>query len=179
MYKEAQVAETQRQVGGRGAPDAGRGREVGTGAPRRSESPPPGAVTDHLRSALVEQAQRVIDLFKSWDQDGDGTITKVEFRRALPELGLWANPEDVDELFDSFDSDGGGSISFRELNRMLRRTRNVDERGKGTKKPDVNLEVADVGALRKEIFKHVRTAALHAGIDVKLNAADAPAPESS
>jgi len=146
------------------------------GIQRRLESPEPGEVADHLRSALVDQAQRVIDLFQSWDQDGDGTITKAEFRRALPELGLWANPEDVDQLFDSFDTDGGGSISFRELNRMLRRTRHTDER-KTTKKAEVVMEVADVGVLRKEIFKQVRAAALHAGIDHKLNAADAPAAE--
>ena len=168
LYKEAKNAEHAGEAGARaGAADD---------QSARLSSPPPGAVADHLRSALVEQAQRVIDLFKSWDQDGDGTITKGEFRKALPELGLWAKPEDVDELFDSFDTDGGGSISFRELNRMLRRTRVVEH--KTTKKEGpVGPEVADVNELRKEIFKRVRTDAVHASIDAKLNAADAPAAE--
>ena len=98
MYKDAKLSET---VGDGGA---------STGASRG------GAVADQLRSALIDQAQRVVALFNSWDKDGDGTITKAEFRRALPELGMWADPKDIDELFDSFDSDGGGSISFRELN---------------------------------------------------------------
>lgn len=148
MYKDAKLSET---VGDGGA---------GAGASRG------GAVADQLRSALIDQAQRVVALFNSWDKDGDGTITKAEFRRALPELGMWADPEDIDELFDSFDSDGGGSISFRELNRMLRRTRNVDDR-KSTKKPSVVLEVADVGALRIEIAQQVRSAAMRAVIDEK------------
>jgi Ca2+-binding EF-hand superfamily protein len=149
MYKDAKLSETV----GDGSPGAGASRG--------------GAVVDQLRSALIDQAQRVVALFNSWDKDGDGTITKAEFRRALPELGMWADPEDIDELFDSFDSDGGGSISFRELNRMLRRSRSVDDR-KSTKKPSVVLEVADVGALRIEIAKQVRSAAMHAVIDEKL-----------
>lgn len=149
MYKDAKLSETV----GDGSPGAGASRG--------------GAVVDQLRSALIDQAQRVVALFNSWDKDGDGTITKAEFRRALPELEMWADPEDIDELFDSFDSDGGGSISFRELNRMLRRSRSVDDR-KSTKKPSVVLEVADVGALRIEIAKQVRSAAMHAVIDEKL-----------
>ena len=31
---------------------------------------------------------RVIDLFREWDEDGDGTVSKKEFRKAMPLLGL-------------------------------------------------------------------------------------------
>ena len=31
---------------------------------------------------------RVIDLFREWDEDGDGTVSKKEFRKALPMLGI-------------------------------------------------------------------------------------------
>ena len=58
--------------------------------------------------ARVSPQVRVIDLFREWDEDGDGEVTKEEFRKALPRLGLYATQEDMDELFDSFDADGGG-----------------------------------------------------------------------
>ena len=31
---------------------------------------------------------RVIDLFREWDEDGDGTVSKKEFRKAMPLLGF-------------------------------------------------------------------------------------------
>ena len=35
---------------------------------------------------------RVIDLFREWDEDGDGTVSKKEFRKAIVHLGLEAPP---------------------------------------------------------------------------------------
>ena len=64
---------------------------------------------------------RVIDLFREWDEDGDGVVTKKEFRKAMPLLGFDAPREMVDQLFDELDPDGGGAISTVELNKALRR----------------------------------------------------------
>ena len=64
------------------------------------------------------------------------------------------------ELFDSFDPDGSGEISFRELNRMLRRSKQSldDERkarqGKVSKQPAV--EVANIQELRRSIAQNLR-----------------------
>ena len=41
-----------------------------------------------LREALARDAVRVIDLFREWDDDGSGEISKREFREAMPRLGL-------------------------------------------------------------------------------------------
>ncbi len=51
---------------------------------------------------------------------GDGKVTKMEFRKAMAELGLEVPVEEVDGLFDSFDPDGGGSIEYAELSVVLR-----------------------------------------------------------
>ena len=40
----------------------------------------------------------MIDLFREWDEDGDGTVTKKEFRKAIAHLGLHAPPHVVDEV---------------------------------------------------------------------------------
>ena len=96
--------------------------------------PPPPAPVRHkmadrpmqeiLREALALSATRVIDLFKEWDEDGDGVVTKKEFRRAVPMLGLDPVPSkaDIDALFDQWDPDGSGNIDFKELNKILRKS---------------------------------------------------------
>ena len=63
---------------------------------------------------------RVIDLFREWDEDASGSVSKKEFRKAMPMLGLDVPAEDVDALFDSWDPDGSGSITFKELQKLLR-----------------------------------------------------------
>ena len=130
---------------------------------------------DHLRDALVAQATRVIDLFQRWDVNGDGEITKEEFRKAIPELGL-ANGGFVDELFDSFDIDSSGAITFRELNRMLRRTKQGDDRRaarvKAAAENNTAVEVVDLKSLRQKVYKEVRTNAVHADIESQLNRED-------
>ena len=39
---------------------------------------------DQVRDALSKNAVRVIDLFREWDEDGNGTVSKKEFRKAMP-----------------------------------------------------------------------------------------------
>ena len=105
------------------------------------------SVADQLRDALVNNAVRVIDLFREWDEDGDGTVSKKEFRKAIIHLGLEVPPAAVDELFDSFDKDGGGAINFRELNHLLRR--NVKKEVKVVK-PVYTVSVIDVQQARRD-----------------------------
>ena len=50
----------------------------------------------------------MMDLFREWDEDGDGEITKKEFRAAMTRMGLDLPKKDVDGLFDSWDPSGGG-----------------------------------------------------------------------
>mgnify|MGYP002885510937 CR=1 FL=1 len=64
---------------------------------------------------------RVIDLFREWDEDASGSVSKKEFRKAMPMLGLDVPAEDVDALFDSWDPDGSGELELKELNKLLRR----------------------------------------------------------
>lgn len=82
----------------------------------------PQDMLDTLRGALEKHMSRIIDVFHQWDEDGSGTISKQEFRRALPMIGLRNCPRTViDTLFDALDEDHSGSIEYRELNKTLRR----------------------------------------------------------
>ena len=53
--------------------------------------------------------------------DGDGTVSKKEFGKILPLLGVEAPPEAISALFDSFDPDGSGTIEYQELSQILTR----------------------------------------------------------
>ena len=79
------------------------------------------ASPEAMRDALAANSARVIDLFREWDDDGDGQVTKKEFRKAMNQFGLDAHRKEVEALFDSWDPDGSGSIEYKELNKLLRR----------------------------------------------------------
>ena len=76
-----------------------------------------------VRKALAASYSRVIDFFKLMDKNGDGAVTKHEFRAGLGLLGIdksQASMEAIDALFDSFDMDGSGELTFNELKTILR-----------------------------------------------------------
>ena len=73
---------------------------------------------------------RVIDLFKEWDTDGDGTIGPKEFERALIALGLVPNRDDARKLFELLDQDESGAVSVEELIR-LKSAIEAAKRGRG------------------------------------------------
>jgi len=77
-----------------------------------------------LRRALATHVGRVMRLFREWDEDGDGTVSKSEFRLAMTSLvgqwGLDVTTADVENLFDSLDGDGSGVLDYAELKEMVR-----------------------------------------------------------
>ena len=75
---------------------------------------------EQLSEVLVANRVRLIDLFRSWDEDGNGVVSPAEFSRALAVLGYAADERTVGELFASFDRDGSGELEFTELNRALK-----------------------------------------------------------
>jgi len=81
-------------------------------------------LVDQLRSHLVKNSVRVLDLFREWDEDGDGRVTKKEFRSAMPLLvdGPVAI-ETVDALWATFDLDGGGEIEYQELSKLMQKAK--------------------------------------------------------
>lgn len=53
--------------------------------------------------------------FSKIDVDGSGEIDKAEFSEAAKELGVIADPAEIDALFLKFDSDNSGTISNAEF----------------------------------------------------------------
>ena len=58
---------------------------------------------------------KLIDLFREWDDDGNGALDKKELRAAVAALGYDAPRSSIDALFDSIDEDKSGWIEFHEV----------------------------------------------------------------
>ena len=77
------------------------------------EGAPP--IADQIRDALHKNLTRVIDLFREWDTNGDGVLSRREFGKGLRQMGLPVRTADANELFDSWDSDRSGTLEMIEL----------------------------------------------------------------
>jgi hypothetical protein len=84
------------------------------------EGPDAPPVSEQIAAALRSSAGRVLDLFREWDTDGDGEISRKEFHKAMPLLGFDVPKAEIDTLFDLWDKSGDGSLEFKELDKILR-----------------------------------------------------------
>lgn len=79
------------------------------------ESPGAPPVEEQLKMALSENAVTVIKLFKSWDDNGDGQLSRDEFESGLRALGLDAPQKSMYQLFGGWDKDKSGTLSLKEV----------------------------------------------------------------
>ena len=78
-------------------------------------------IENTLARALKANAVRVMDLFRDWDVDNSGSISKAEFRKAMQNLGVEGTRKDHDELFDKWDADNSGELDYNEINKAIRK----------------------------------------------------------
>ena len=83
------------------------------------------SITSQLADHLRKHSRRILDLFRSWDDDHNMTISRDEFHRAMGHLGVNAHVKVLDGLFDAFDLDGSGEIEFRELEQILLKKKEI------------------------------------------------------
>lgn len=65
------------------------------------------------------KSESVRGLFEELDRNGDGTITALEFRRGLRDLGFSLDERETTDLVRHCDLNGNGEVSYREFNRFL------------------------------------------------------------
>lgn len=59
------------------------------------------------------------EVYRSWDDDGDGVVDKHEFRNVLEACGIALDDEDMDLLFWRYDTNGSGKLDFGEYTREV------------------------------------------------------------
>ena len=72
-------------------------------------------VAEQLREALSKAAVRVVDLFRDWDGDNNGKVSREEFHKAMAELQFSVPASEIDDLFTEWDPDGSGVLELKEL----------------------------------------------------------------
>jgi calcium-dependent protein kinase len=63
-----------------------------------------------------EEKEHLEKIFKAFDKNGDGHLSKEEILDGYEEhFGMPINEEEVDKMFKNIDIDGNGSIDYTEF----------------------------------------------------------------
>ena len=62
------------------------------------------------KTALLRNRHAMMELLNEWDEDGNGTISRKEFRKGIEALGVHAPIEEVTAVFNAWDLDGDGIL---------------------------------------------------------------------
>merc|ERR1712025_346844 len=73
------------------------------------------AVLEKLREAMRQQFPGVRDVFRKFDSDHDGVLTKDEFKKALEKWGYMITPEEALVIMKHFDTRQDGQVSYNEF----------------------------------------------------------------
>ena len=78
------------------------------------------SASEQLHQAFEEIAtDRIQDVFRAWDVDGGGTISRAEFGKAMVALGVKATKTEMNKLFNELDPDNSGAIDFKEIHNSI------------------------------------------------------------
>ncbi|KAL0483167.1 calmodulin [Acrasis kona] len=81
-----------------------------------------GGVIKELRRKYrlsKEQILEYFDVFKYFDNDGNGSIEAVELEQVLRKLKVDVSKQELTQMLDSVDADKSGTIEFEEFLNML------------------------------------------------------------
>ncbi|CAJ1414223.1 unnamed protein product, partial [Effrenium voratum] len=73
------------------------------------------AVLQKLREGMRQQYPLARDIFRKFDADHDGVLTKTEFKNALIKWGFQVTEEEALLIMKAFDSRKDGQISYNEF----------------------------------------------------------------
>ncbi len=80
----------------------------------------PQAAIDNLTGDAPDSLAILKQAYRTFDIDGDGTITDDEVKTLLKGLGVNISQESLSDLFARFDKDGNNALDFNEFILMMR-----------------------------------------------------------
>ena len=63
---------------------------------------------------LTEKKNRLIDVFRQFDTDGNGTLSHDEFQEGIEKLNIDVSSQEVTQLINEVDNNGDGEIDYQE-----------------------------------------------------------------
>ena len=79
----------------------------------------PVPIREQLREQIKAKSLRVRELFATLDGDGDGVLSRADWRRGLGDFGPTVPQEVLDSAFDEADSTGAGVLEFGALDAFI------------------------------------------------------------
>ena len=73
-----------------------------------------------MKKIRTSQENEYLEIFKSFDTNGDGKIEKKELQEAFHRMGETLTPAEIDVLLEQFDLNGDEIIDFEELCQMMK-----------------------------------------------------------
>ncbi|THG08799.1 probable calcium-binding protein CML15 [Camellia sinensis] len=73
------------------------------------------AITPHMTEDLLINQGQLLEVFKSFDRDGNGYITLAELAGSMAKMGQPLTYKELTEMIKEADTDGDGVISFNEF----------------------------------------------------------------
>ncbi|EKG14522.1 Calcium-binding EF-hand [Macrophomina phaseolina MS6] len=75
-----------------------------------------------------EESKQLLEAFKLFDKDGDGSITSKELGEVMRSLGQNPTEAELDDMINEVDTDHTGSIDFQEfLVMMSMKNKHIDQ----------------------------------------------------
>ncbi|CAM9257196.1 unnamed protein product [Scytosiphon promiscuus] len=88
------------------------GRLIGNVSPSRQ-------IARRDRELTPEQHEEIFQIFKLFDVNGDGSVTKPELKEALWSLGQQPSEEEMDGIFREYDEHQTGSLDLNEFRLLM------------------------------------------------------------
>ncbi|CAO0798533.1 unnamed protein product [Mucor circinelloides] len=76
-------------------------------------------IMSRMKGADDETENDLLEAFKVFDKDQDGSITQDELRSVMTNLGQKLTSQELDEMIKEADTDGDGKINYKEFVKMM------------------------------------------------------------
>ncbi|XP_062115041.1 probable calcium-binding protein CML15 [Humulus lupulus] len=77
---------------------------------------------DHVNDEILVNQDQLMEVFRSFDRDGNGYITAAELAGAMAKMGQPLTYKELTEMIREADVDGDGVISFNEFATVMARS---------------------------------------------------------
>jgi hypothetical protein len=84
-------------------------------------------IIEKLRQIVRSSSLSFEDIFKKFDEDGNGFISSIAFRNAIRKLNLGLSSREIDLIMKRVDTNGDGNIDWKEFVSKFK-TSDLDDR---------------------------------------------------
>ncbi|EXC28028.1 putative calcium-binding protein CML15 [Morus notabilis] len=80
------------------------------------------AILPDMKEEILVNQEQLLEVFRSFDRDGNGYITAAELAGAMAKMGQPLTYRELTEMIREADVDGDGAISFNEFATVMARS---------------------------------------------------------